>query len=86
MPSGPLVGPEAINLSQSHDASKNVVGRPKSGKSAEVPAMVDGSAPSTIAADQYLVVPGWNVRQLCQNSCEAKTVLSEPVTPRPFSA
>ena len=43
-------------------------------------------SPQSAAAVQYVVVPGWNVRQLCQNSWYAVTGVSASVAPRPLSA
>ena len=42
--------------------------------------------PQPAAALQYVVVPGWNVRQLCQNSWYAVTDVSVSTAPRPLSA
>ena len=56
---------------------------PPAGRSA--PARAPGARARRGAA-QYVVVPGWKVRQLCQNSCDARTATSRPAAPAPLSA
>jgi hypothetical protein len=56
VPSGPFVGPEAIKLSQLHDASKNVVAS-KVGEG-EVHLPLRDLTGREIGLDQYALVPG----------------------------